>query len=183
MFLVARGRIEPPTQVFQSSARMGIFVALINSAFRKLFGKGIVGGILQSNIRRNQPFMRVASHDSNPPLAKNRNVKKATLGWPFCISFVPERGRAPARSARGIRRPRPCRGVPLRIAHLPPRDRWLRARRAPGLHLIKLFDLEQSLSYFFGVSISSRPLAPSSSSHSAPSGPVRTARMRSPMSQ
>jgi hypothetical protein len=41
-----------------------------------------------------------------------------------------ERRRAPARSPAGIRRPRPCRGVPLRIAHLPSRKRWRAGRRS-----------------------------------------------------
>ena len=47
----------------------------IRNAGRQFFGKGIVGGIFQFTIRRNRLSMRPPSHDSNPPLEK----EKATL--------------------------------------------------------------------------------------------------------
>jgi hypothetical protein len=56
-----------------------------------------------------------------------------TLGWPF-FCFMAERSKPPARLAAGIRRPRAYSRVPLRIAHLPPRERRRANRRSAQRH-------------------------------------------------
>ena len=68
------------------------------------------------------------------------------------------RARAPEKPAKKGRRSRPNRRLGFRFCCL-----------------------EADAQRGFGVSLSNRPLPPSSSSQSAPSGPSRTARMRSPI--
>lgn len=53
---------------FRSSARLEVIFIIIHNVGSQLFGKGMVWGILQSTIRRNQPSMHFASYGSNPPL-------------------------------------------------------------------------------------------------------------------
>jgi hypothetical protein len=73
-------------------------------------GSKILGAFLGAFVGRR---WEASWANRTPPLsARNTNVKKATSGWLFCICFMAERSRAPAGPARGIRRPRPCRGVP-----------------------------------------------------------------------
>ena len=73
--------------------------------------------------------------------------KRLPSGSLFRISFVAERSRAPAGSARSprrpVRKPRPCTGVPLRIGCLPPRKRWRAGRRCAEREkfLLALFHL------------------------------------------
>jgi hypothetical protein len=54
------------------------------------------------------------------PLSPPKTQSKKPPSGGFFVLFVAERSRAPAGSARGIRRHRPYRGEPLRIVHLPP---------------------------------------------------------------
>jgi hypothetical protein len=76
---------------------------------RQLFGKGIVGGILRSTIRRNQPLMRSTSHDLSPPLSAR--IKKKAVREDGLFLFWQREAR-PLQALRGGFEGLPLQGKP-----------------------------------------------------------------------
>ena len=114
---------------FQFLSLMNIFVALIHGSSPQFLGKGVVWGILQTTIRRNQPSMRFASYDSNPPL-RQRRKRKSYPRVAFFSSVGGEKQGACAPCA-GDSKGRAYRPGPLRIYWpLPLRGSFARLRRA-----------------------------------------------------